>query len=423
MVRGISIFVLLTAMWGFAFSSVLSAELLAQESRLTAKATGPTFHSKLVDPTVSGVAGPGEYFGHYVAIDGGRAAISARDQLASGAVTVFEFDGQDWLQSELLVPESGSSGAVALSGDWLLIGDPANSQRGRNAGAVYVFHYDGDGWRARGVLTGSVTGENDGFGVSIAMNGPRAVVGARRDYGRTHDTGTIHVFELIGNRWFERSRLWAEDGESGDNFGLSVDISGDRLAIGAYGVDSATLYNSGAVYTFTFDNFNWSQESRLPSPNLQAYSGFGVALDLDGDRLIVGAPYYDDDLNEQSGQAWVFDYDGDEWTETQALTAGTLNYLAEFGTSVSLGGDALVVGAPGSLAADLRTGATHLFRYDGSSWGEEKVIRSEPDLQYYSEFGKATAISGQNLLVGCPKCSYSETGRAFVYQIEPSAVV
>ena len=318
---------------------------------------------KLV-PTPSGIGGPSTKFANSISVDGSRVLIGAprfnieADSNPQGAVTVMEYDviSETWNETATLMALDGIPGnnfgiSVSLSGNKALIGAHRDDDSGfTNSGAVYVFDFDANtnSWSQSQKLTASDLRSNDYFGYSVSLSGDRALIGSYGDNGRK---GSAYIFDLDSNsnNWLESQKLIASDGASNDYFGYSVSLSGDRALIGAYG----DTRRKGSAYIFDLEsNANdWLETQKLIASDGADEDDFGYSVSLSGDRVLIGARG-DDDLDSDSGAAYVFDYIIDSntnasiWMETQKLISDAANaYEQSFGSAVSLSGDRALIGA------------------------------------------------------------------------------
>jgi hypothetical protein len=161
---------------------------------------------------------------------------------------------------------------------------------------------------------------------------------------------------------------------AGDRFGNAVSLSSKTVVVGAYrddgvDVDNNLLTDAGSVHVFRYDGTSWNEEAGLTAGDLAARDRFGFAVAVSGNTLVVGSPY-DDDLGSSSGAAYVFRYDGATWVEEAKLLAADLAAGDKFGNAVAIDGDTLVVGAPYHDAGENDSGAAYVFRYDGATWGD-----------------------------------------------------
>ena len=198
-------------------------------------------------------------------------ALGLNPMSESGAAYVFEHVGGVWLETEKLVASDRWNGDwfgfnVSIS-DKIVIGAPkedhgaSGGNTANNAGSVYVFELDGGVWTETAKLTSSDREENDEFGRSTAISGNTLIVGAQFEdedlFGGNNaaSSGSAYVYELVGGSWTEISKLVASDRGADDRFGSSVDISGNKVIIGAVFSDddelnSNFLNDAGSIYVF-----------------------------------------------------------------------------------------------------------------------------------------------------------------------------
>ena len=141
----------------------------------------------------------------------------------------------------------------------------------------------------------------------------------------------------------QEAKLTANDGAPEDFFGYHVSLDGERIAVGAWGDDDKGT-NSGSAYVFRWDGYQWIQEAKLTAADGAANDEFGVTLSLDSDRLVVAAQW-DDDKGTNSGSVYVFRWNGSTWIQEAKLIASDGAAHDRFGWSVDLEGELIVVGA------------------------------------------------------------------------------
>ena len=256
------------------------------------------------------------------------------------------------------------------------------------------------------------------FGFSVAIDGDTAVVGAQFDNSTVVNSGAAYVFVRgTGGEWTPQARLTASDPMDGDRFGVAVDVSGDTVVVGARQDDDRGL-NSGSAYVFTRDPGDvWSEQAKLTAPDGAAVDAFGAALALDGDTVIVGSRL-DDDLGSGSGSATVFTRDGGgSWTFQAKLTASDGGPDDRFGFAVALDGDTAVVGAYLDGPGQTERGAAYAFVRDGGgSWSEQARL-STTDATSVALLGGAVSVDGDTAVVGASANDASglDSGRAYVF--------
>ena len=347
-------------------------------------------------------SGLGDRFGAAVAIDGDRAVVGAPgedsaattiggaedDDNASGAGAVYAFSRTAgiWTQAAYIKASNAGAGdgfgaAVALSGDTLVVGASGEDGPGNgaaSAGAAYVF-VDAGGWSEQAVLRAGNAQSGDLFGGAVSIDGERIAVGAAAEASAGAQSGAAYVFSRSGVSWTEDAYLVASNVSAGDNFGDAVAISGDTLAVGAFTEDSSatgvggdedddTIVNSGAVYVFV-EAGGWTQQAYIKASNTNSGDGFGGAVAIDGDVLVVGATSESggdggvngddgDNAINDAGAAYVFVRDGVTWSQQAYVKAATPSASATFAAAVAVDEFSIVAGAPGEGSA---AGAIYAF--------------------------------------------------------------
>ena len=461
--------------------------------------------ASLLDQAAYGKAsntGAFDQFGTTVAISGDTMAVGAPDETSlatgingdqgdnsgrfTGAVYVFVRSGSSWTQQAYIKASSNSQiatffgSAIALSGDTLAVGAhlECNSAPGingdehaallGNSGAAYVFVRTGTTWSQQAYVKASNPGASDYFGLSVALSDNTLAVGAPGESSaatsingnQADDTansaGAVYVFARSGTIWRQQAYVKASNAQQSDLFGSTLALAGDTLVVGAPGESSAAISingdqtdNSasfaGAVYVFSRFGASWSQQAYLKASNANAGDGFGGALALSGDTLVVGAnedsaatginSNQDDNTANGAGAAYVFVRVGPTWTQQAYLKASNTHARdgfgfspggggaseATFGTAVALSGDLLAVGASSEDSASTgiggnqsdttaeRAGAAYLFSRTGTTWTQQAYIKAS-NTGRTDEFGFALALSGDTLVVGAQFEASAATG-------------
>jgi hypothetical protein len=290
-----------------------------------------------------------------------------------------------------------------------------------DTGSAYIFRYDPAtaAWDQGSKVTATNAAGLDLFGYSVAANGQLVVIGAPyRDASTTlQNNGAVYLFSYHSDSatWVQEAMVTAADGgATNDRFGTSVAMSRDVLVVGAPYVNaSTTVTSTGAAYVFRV-SFNqaaqtWTctQEAKLTVSNANKGDQFGGSVAVNGDTIVVGAP--------GANAVYVYGFDGSTWVqEGTPLTGGSTAAGDRFGASVAFSGDALAVGAPadddacvGDSSCD--SGAVYVFRGTQANqtwtWVQEaKLGGANPDVtvQAGDQLGFALALSGPTLAVGAP---------------------
>ncbi|MDA1129427.1 MAG: hypothetical protein O2913_12120 [Chloroflexi bacterium] len=308
---------------------------------------------------------------------------------------------------------------VALYGDTIIAGSPADFSKGTDSGAAVVFTKTGDVWTEQAKLVGGDTGEADLLGQVVALSSDTAVLGAPGDTPVGTGSGSAYAFVRSDGLWTEQGKLTASDAATGDQFGWSAAISGDTIIIGAPS-DTPSGVNSGSAYVFTRTDGVWTEQAKL-TPSGLAFDGmFGWSVAIDGDTAAVGA------LNDisngiNSGAAYIFTRTDGVWTEQAKLSSGDGAPEHNFGRSVALSGDTLAVGESGNADKGANTGAAYVFTRVDGAWAQQAKL-SASDASTADYFGWSVSIDtnagGNTVAVGAfgDTANGVDAGSAYVYK-------
>ncbi|MCH8152828.1 MAG: hypothetical protein IH830_10715 [Planctomycetes bacterium] len=320
--------------------------------------------------------------------------------------------------------------SVAVSGDVAVVGaqtddDARPGNQVCDSGSAYVFRFNGFNWVQEQKLLASDAACDDRFGFSVSTSGDLAVVGAWGDDDVCPDfppcnSGSAYVFRFNGTNWIQEAKLTASDAGIYDVFGWSVSISGEVAVVGAYH-DSPIDVNSGSAYVFVKPPGGWVNmtETAKLLPSDGAWNDqFGWSVSISGDVIVVGA-HFDDDNAFNAGSAYVFDKPPGGWvdmTETAKLTASNAAVQDQFGTSVSITGDTAIVGAPTWSFDPTGPGSAYVFVRSGSTWTQQAKLTAS-DAALGDQFGRSVSISGATAIVGAfgDSDNGSQSGSAYVF--------
>jgi autotransporter-associated beta strand protein len=322
----------------------------------------------------------------------------------------------------------GKSVSISGDGNFAVVGahqedeDVSGSSTLSNAGAAYIYKYNGSTWSQVQKIVASDRAVNTQFGwsVSISNDGNSIVIGAVAESmdasgsNQISAAGAAYIFTYNGSAWVQIQKVVASDRATYDLFGKSVSISGDgnTFAVGADAEDedesgANTLSGSGSVYIFTRDTANvltstWSQQKKLVATDRSAGAYFGSSLSVssDGQTILVGAYGESEDVSGANtltlaGAAYIFTYSGSTWTQKQKIVAS--NRIGDgyfgWGVSISKDGNVALIGEAGITG----TGAAYTFTRDTlndltSSWTFQQKLVSN-DITSGDAFGKNVSLS------------------------------
>jgi len=354
------------------------------------------------------------YFGFTISLDNNTLAVGAQcdysnqqsitnsdsaastntSSACSGAVFVYTRSGNNWSQQSYIKasnsgPEDQLGRAVALSGDTIVAGANKEDTGSDDSGAVYVFTRSGTAWSEQAILKASNSDADDQFGNGVDIDGDTIVVWAEReasnqrsitngtggsDNNSNQFSGAVYVYTRTGTNWSQQAYIKSSNNDASDNFGYSLSIDGDTLAVASPGDDSNqntitngtssstdnSLANSGAVFVYTRSVTNWSQQAYIKPSNPHDAS-FGTTVSLKGDLLVVGSAGEDSSTtsiiygssassdpsgDNNNGAVYVFKRSGTSWSQIAYIKAANGDVEDGFGGSrIALDNSTIVVGA------------------------------------------------------------------------------
>ena len=353
----------------------------------------------------------------WLAVEGQAVQLRIED-----AGAAYPLDIDPWFQQAKLTAPDAAGGdrfgvSVAVSGDTAVVGaNAADTPAGSNAGSAYVFVRSAGTWALQAKLTPADAGAADNFGISVAISGDTAVVGAYLDDTPAGtNAGSAYVFVRSAGTWAQQQKLAASDAATSDFFGISVAVSGDTAVVGAYLDDTPAGIDSGSAYVFVRSAGTWAQQQKLTAADTAANDSFGVSVAVSGDTAVVGAYLDDTPAGTNAGSAFVFVRSAGTWAQQQKLTAADTAAVDNFGMSVAVSGDTAVVGA--HLGGGTNAGSAYVFVRSAGTWAQQQKLTAS-DAAANDNFGASVAVSGDTAVVGAPFddiAAGTDAGSAYVF--------
>jgi hypothetical protein len=401
-------------------------------------------------------AAAGDSFGQSVTIQGERYFISADEAsplgMNGGILYQYEQINGSWYERKF-ISDQGTSDArlgqrFAISGDIVVVGAPWDSEDGTDAGAAYIYDLK---TMARQHITHPATSSGE-FGNQCDIDGNFAAITDRNGGGivlyerntggnwahlqtvnpnpsafymapnlrddvlvfgdeeYNSDQGAMYVYRRDGTSYAQEDFITYSSGTTGEDFGQTIELSEDLIAVGADEVDGGGTAR-GAVILYEYDGSDWVENSTLieawdPEDGAQ----FGESVSVDGNVMVVSAQLHDNDgvpgdQGVDEGTAYVYRYDGSDWQFEQRLSladASETENGAYFGAQVDVDGSWLMVAAPEARVNGVdRVGAIYAYQYNGTSWiFEQKIVKNPNSSSEGSRdlFGASMELVGDTLI-------------------------
>ena len=366
-----------------------------------------------------------DFFGHSVSVSGDTAIVGAPQDTGPGSAYVYVRNPatNSWTEQQELLASDGADGdhfgySVSISGDTVIVGAYGNDDGGTSRGSAYIFVRSAGNWTEQQKLLNSNGQVNDWFGLSVSISGDTVIVSAEGEDDDGSQSGAAFVYVRNGTTWTEQQKLLPAENRANSFFGNSVAIDGDTVVIGKY-LDSSTTYQAGSAYVFVRNPNTgvWTEQQRLEASDALTSNGahFGGSVAISNDTIIIGAPLDYPDFDAVIGSAYVFLRSGILWTEQKKLRASDLILGEVFGQSVSISNDTAVVGGIGYLSSNNYNGAAHIFTRISDTWSEQYIAASDGEIN--DQFGYSVSVSGDNIVVGARSDDNNgtESGSAYAY--------
>jgi len=331
--------------------------------------------------------------------------------IIAAVLAVYSAESQPELQVERATPWSEFGASVAAESDFVFVTANAGSSGQRGPGTVHIFQRRDSGWVHVGVLSAPEAIVEDDLGVSMAAQGNVLVVGAQFADLEGNDSGLAYVFELRHQKWHQAAVLTAGDAAPGEQFGLTVSISDETIAVGAR-LDDGRGRNAGATYLFQRRAGIWQQVVKLTASDAARGDLFG-RVSIDDGMMVVSADL-NDDRGNAAGKAYAFEKRGARWTEVATITASDAAAGDEFGFSLVLRGGNAVFGALGADGHAHKSGAAYVFERRRRQWVQIARLTSS-DGAASQLFGFSVSALADLIVVGAPG-DRKGTGAAYVFE-------
>lgn len=322
---------------------------------------------------------------------------------------------QDFNEIQKILASDGAEddifgGSVCISGDYAIVGALNDDDYGSNSGSAYIFKNVAGNWTQIKKILPSEGADNVRFGLRVSISGNYAFVSTYEILGFE---GTVYVFykdEGGADNWGQKTKIVSTDSTDSGNFGNSICVYGDKLIVGA-----RTYENRGAAYIFYKDEGgidNWGEKAKLTLTDTIPGHFYGTSVKIDTDYAVVTA------IADSSyhGAAFVYHKNEggpDNWGEYAKLTATDGEDYDYFGSSASIWGNYIAIGADSDDDNGVHAGAVYIYKNIEGTWSQIKKILASDGIDH-DNFGSSLSMSNEYIVVGAYANDYSK-GKAYIF--------
>ena len=286
-----------------------------------------------------------------------------------------------------------------------IIGAPTHGREGgilvaQGNGAAYIFRRSGRNWKQEIMLVHPDAADDDQFGSAVSLYRNTAVVGVSKDddAGKNSGSAFVYVRDIERKTWDRQAKLVPQDLGGSDAFGEVAEIYDSTVVVGAPKHTHGGLRFAGAAYVFVREGGTWVEQAKLTADDAAKAANFGSSVSLTGDTIIVGAPLHDTERGKDAGAAYVFVREGNRWRQETKLIAEDTEAGDRFGHAVATTGKSAIVGAPFRNEGEEGSGAVYSFVNANGVW-EEKVKANPENPEPKINYGSWVVMNGDLVVV------------------------
>jgi len=322
---------------------------------------------------------------------------------------------------------------VAIDREYIVVSAAGEDTKGNNAGSIYLFKINSDTEILQiAKFQANDTESNDQFGTSISIGGDYIVVGASYDDSTGNKGGSAYLFKRNSdtmNDITEIAKIKADPNEYVDEFGWAVSIDGNYIVVGGREHDGVTTDNTytgtGAAFVFKRNSdTSVTRLAKLKASDPESWAGFGVTVSISGDYIVIGAPGSNAN-GHASGSAYVFKrYSDSSITQITQLQENYPEQYRSFGSEVSISSDSIIVGAQPTGEGQNDTNSISLFKINSdTNISQVKNFKASSIVPYPEDYGSSLSIDNDFIVVGTRRGSYGENVNSiYMYQKDENQI-
>ena len=359
-----------------------------------------------------------QFFGKKISYDDGWLAVSAiydpEFGYKSGAVYLFYFDGINWVEHSKITAFDASAYdrfgySLDIENNQLVIGAIYDDDNGENSGSVYLYEFINNSWDFTNKITPDFLNDSDLFGYSLALGYGYLAISAPQSDLDISDGGVVNIFSIDSDSLIDLGCIIPSDLNLYNNFGNQIYIDEDFMFITSiYDDDLST--NAGSVYVYKLIGSQWNYHSQLFASDGFSNDNLGISISFDNDWLSVGS--YDDDNGINSGSLYLYKLINNNFVEQTKISSSDGSQYDEFSASNSIKNNYLIVGSRLDDDNGNNSGSAYLYKYKGckdiSACNYDEYVILSDNLQcIYPEYGFECNGDCSSIIDECGVCGGS----------------
>ncbi len=314
-----------------------------------------------------------DFFGKAIAMSDDYLIVSSvyddENGYKSGSVYVFSFENGEWLQTQKIYPVDGSpydrfGYSLDLNSNFLAIGAIFDDEEVDDAGSVYIYKLVNSEWIFYSKIYSNYMLPGNDFGRSLSINEDYLAVHYKNMSIDLIEQGVVDIYKFEGDNCFFLQTISAPDANSYDYFGISLDIDAEILIIGSY-YDDDIYNNSGSVYIYDIHDGYFQYKQKLVPDDVYANDNFGISVSINDNWLAVGS--IDDDNGINSGSTYIYTIENDSFNLKSKILPDDGNEFDQFSNSVDIFDNSIIIGSKFDDDLGQDSGSAYFYNFKGCS--------------------------------------------------------
>lgn len=370
-----------------------------------------------------------DYFGQGVAINDSLLFVSSirYSNTIEGCVYVYKYENNNYIFNTKIYPDDAEYSALFGSrlmyqDGQLFVGTQNKRVDGYKVGALYVFEYENNNWiQKQKIVPPEPLISQKLFSNAIAKLNETLVVSAFRSDAGAEDAGKVFVYKYVDNQYVLQQELAPFDPKEYQYFGTSLVIKENLLLVGSEYDSTSSGYQSGSIYTYSKEDSLWIFKNKyIPEPNSE-YLTLGTSMSSNNNFVFAGTS--DSFSYTKPGKVYIYKISEPLLELHQIIESGDGYFDDRFGINIISKGDTLLVTALFDTVNSSYPGSIYMFVNEENSWIKKKRIVPS-DEQDALWFGNSLAINNEIIFIGAKlsKIDRINPGKVYLYSTFPLSI-